>query len=101
MSERRQSVRIPSDLPSFVRDLQSDAYIDCTVIDISETGARVSVARPLECGNSIELHIPAKGQVFQASIVWCRGNEIGTSFESVYDLERTASALLRFAAQLS
>uniref|UniRef100_Q07J66 Type IV pilus assembly PilZ n=1 Tax=Rhodopseudomonas palustris (strain BisA53) TaxID=316055 RepID=Q07J66_RHOP5 len=100
MIERRRAVRTISYLPSYVRVLASDSYIDCTVLDISETGAKVSVASPVTKDALIELHIPAKGQVLSATVVWSDGAELGASFQSVYSVEETAAALLRFATQL-
>jgi hypothetical protein len=100
MIERRRASRTISNLPSYVRDLATDAYIDCIVLDISETGAKVLVATPVAKDTSIELHIPAKGQVLSANVVWSNGAELGASFQNVYSVEETAAALLRFATQL-
>jgi hypothetical protein len=100
MIERRRAVRTISYLPSYVRVLAADSYIDCTVLDISETGARVSVASPVAKDESIELHIPAKGQVLSAVVVWSDGTDLGASFQTIYSVEEAAAALLRFATQL-
>jgi hypothetical protein len=99
MIERRNAVRTISCLQSYVRVLATDAYVDCTVLDISETGAKVSVATPVAKGASIELHIPVLGQVVSAVVVWSHQTELGASFQSIYSLEQSAAALLRFAAQ--
>jgi hypothetical protein len=100
MTDRRRAVRTPSNLPSYVRDWETGSYIDCTVLDISETGARIAVAHPVAASSLIEVHIPAKGQVIEASVVWSANGEIGTRFERAYPPEERAAALLRFAAQL-
>jgi hypothetical protein len=100
MIERRRASRTVSNLPSYVRDLATDAYVDCIVLDISETGAKVLVASPVAKDAAIELHIPAKGQVLSANVIWTKGTELGASFQSVYSAEEAAAALLRFATQL-
>jgi hypothetical protein len=99
MTERRQSERTLGNYQSYVRLLETDSFIDCTVLDISETGVRLSVDRPVAKDTPIELHIPAKGQVIQARIVWSNGLEVGVCFESAYDLNQIAQALLRFASK--
>lgn len=101
MTERRQSVRVPSNLPSFIRVLNSEDYIDCTVLDLSGTGAKLTVGRPIAEGQLVELHIPARGQVVRATVAWSDGTGLGVSFDEVYDSERTAAALQRFAAQVA
>uniref|UniRef100_Q07SL0 Type IV pilus assembly PilZ n=1 Tax=Rhodopseudomonas palustris (strain BisA53) TaxID=316055 RepID=Q07SL0_RHOP5 len=99
MIERRQSERTLSNYQSYVRVIETDSFIDCNVLDISETGVRLSVARPVPKEASIELHIPAKGQVIQSKVVWSTGSEVGVAFQSTYDVQQVARALLRFASE--
>jgi hypothetical protein len=98
MSERRQSVRVPSELRSYIRALDGDDYVDCTVLDLSGTGAKLTVGHAIAEGEPVELHIPARGEVVRATVVWSQDSELGVAFEEVYDAERTAAALQRFAA---
>jgi hypothetical protein len=100
VDDQRKSPRQRSRFQSFVRVLKGDAYIDCVVRDISETGARLGFSSPLSIDSDVELHIPAKGEIIQANVVWVEDCECGVSFKTKYDAEEAAKAVLLFASQL-
>ena len=100
MDDQRKSPRQRSRFQSFVRVLKGDAYIDCVVRDISEMGARLGFSSPPSIDGAVELHIPAKGEIIQAKVVWVEDCECGVSFEAKYDAEEAAKAVLRLASQL-
>lgn len=97
MIERRRSARVNTSLPSYLLAAQEDSYLGCTILDISDTGAKLALDHRLAVGMPVELHIPAKGQVMNAIVVWARDSELGVSFRDLYNSEETARALLRFA----
>jgi hypothetical protein len=100
VDDQRKSPRQRSRFQSFVRVLKEDSYIDCVVRDISETGARLGFSCPASIGGDVELHIPAKGEIIQANVVWVEDCECGVSFKTKYDAEEAAKAVLLFASQL-
>ncbi len=55
------------------------SVLDCTVRDLSETGARISFAVS-ELPPEFELEIPNKGQRVQARLMWSRGATHGVMF---------------------
>ena len=99
VDDQRKSPRQRSRFQSFVRVLKGDAYIDCVVRDISETGARLGFSSPPSVDGDVELHIPAKGVIIQAHVVWAEDCECGVSFGTKYEAEEAAKAVLRFASQ--
>jgi hypothetical protein len=56
------------------------SVLDCTVRDLSETGARISFAAVSELPPEFELEIPNKGQRVQARLMWSRGATHGVMF---------------------
>jgi len=100
VDDQRKSPRQRSRFQSFVRVLKEDAYIDCVVRDISETGARLGFSSPASIVGDVELHIPARGEIIQANVVWVEDCECGVSFKSKYDATEAAKAVLLFASQL-
>lgn len=61
------------------------ASLDCTVRDISETGARLEMASSVTLPDQFDLHIPKKGVTHRARIVWRRDVEVGVTLQE--DLE--------------
>jgi len=54
---------------------------------------------PPSVDGDVELHIPAKGVIIQAHVVWAEDCECGVSFGTKYEAEEAAKAVLRFASQ--
>jgi hypothetical protein len=54
--------------------------LDCTVRDLSDTGARVTFADVSIPPPEFELEIPSKGLRVQARLVWSRGATHGVAF---------------------
>ncbi len=54
--------------------------LDCTVRNISETGAAIEVASPLKCPIAFVLAIPSDGSVRHCHVVWRRGQRLGVRF---------------------
>jgi hypothetical protein len=98
--DQRKSSRQRSRFQSFVRVLNENAYVDCVVRDISETGARLGFGAPASVGGDVELHIPEKGLIILANVVWVEDCECGLVFKSQYDPAEAAKAVLRLASKL-
>jgi len=54
--------------------------VDCVVHDISDSGARLKFLAVPPIVETIELHIPSKGLVHRASVIWRAADEIGVNF---------------------
>ena len=85
--ERRKSPRQRSFLRGFVRLGDQNYSLDCVVRDVSETGAKLRLKFPISLAalasferGHVELHIPEKQKIIQASVVWVDNFEIGVSF---------------------
>ncbi|MDE2579354.1 MAG: PilZ domain-containing protein [Hyphomicrobiales bacterium] len=59
--------------------------IDCTVRNISSTGARLELPNAAVLPPDFELHIPHKGRTFMAHIVWREKSSAGVRFGGVSD----------------
>jgi len=85
--ERRKSPRQRSFLRGFVRLGDQNYSLDCVVRDVSETGAKLRLKFPISLAalasferGHVELHIPEKQKIIQASVVWVDNFEMGVSF---------------------
>jgi hypothetical protein len=78
--EKRKSPRQRSFLRGFVRLGDQNYSQSCIVRDISETGAKLRFKHRTSFTGSVELHIPEKQKVIQASVVWGDNCEVGVSF---------------------
>lgn len=56
---------------------------DCTIRDITESGARLSFATAVAVPEVIELHIPQRRECYRAEVRWQRGREIGVQIDNV------------------
>jgi hypothetical protein len=59
--------------------------IDCTVRNISNTGARVDVDSPVGLPKVVTLNISADHFVRQCRRIWCNDNRIGLAFDQAGD----------------
>lgn len=64
--------------------------MECTVRDLSETGARIVFAQPVKVPAQFELQIPKRKLVRQAQVMWYDGQNHGVMF-----IEGEASQPLR------
>ena len=78
--EKRKSSRQRSFLRGFVRLGDQNYSMSCIVRDVSETGAKLRFKSPTSFTGNVELHIPEKQKIIQASVVWVDNCEVGVSF---------------------
>ena len=57
----------------------SGAILDCAVLDLSPSGARLSLGVPVRFSGNFALHMPG-GSVYAARLCWARGREVGLEF---------------------
>ena len=67
-------------LRGFVYFGRAGCAVECVVNDISDSGARLKFLGPLPVVDTIELHIPIKGRVHRAKVLWSAVDEICVSF---------------------
>ncbi|MDI1342947.1 MAG: PilZ domain-containing protein [Pseudolabrys sp.] len=81
--DNRRASRNKSFLRGFVYFGNGPSAVDCTVRDISDTGARLKFVGLPASSETLTLTIPAKGQTFKAKVIWQQSNEIGIAFLEV------------------
>jgi hypothetical protein len=87
-NERRQSLRISVLKRAKIIYGNADlthTVIDCVVIDVSSTGARVRTMSPVTIPEWVTLVFP-EGATYRARQLWARGSEIGFAFAAVDDV---------------
>jgi hypothetical protein len=78
MSEIRLEARHQTYMPG--RAAWAGQVYDCTVRDISECGARLSVEDANSLPDEFELLILTTGELFRVGAKWRRGRQIGVYF---------------------
>jgi diguanylate cyclase (GGDEF)-like protein/PAS domain S-box-containing protein len=67
-------------LHGFVYFGKAGTAVECVVHDISDSGARIKFLAALPIVDTIELHIPSRGLVHRANVLWRAADEIGVGF---------------------
>jgi len=80
IDENRHTGRIRSFLRGEIIHSNGASRTECTVRDISETGARIQVPKSVTLPEFFELFIPQKGRHERAKIIWIKDGEIGVTF---------------------
>ena len=70
----------------------NDSIVDCLLVDVSDTGARVRLASVVPIPAQVTLRF-TEGAMFLASLRWTRGHEVGFLFEGPASLPQEASRL--------
>ncbi len=91
MAERRQASRQKSFLRGLVYLGNSPSAVSCLVRDMSDTGARLTFSGPITATETLELHIPVKGQTLRGKVKWREADEIGVAFISDAGAETPAA----------
>jgi PilZ domain len=80
MSEFRSAVRARSLLRGRIFFNNQYSPMECTVRDISATGAKLAFGGPDGIPYEFGLEIPVKRQKFRARLVWRQGSMCGVKF---------------------
>ena len=80
MSERRNATRQRSFLQGRIFFNNRRSSVDCLVRDVSEIGAKLLFSETIAVPDALELHIPSKGEIYQAKVQWRVGDEVGVAF---------------------
>ena len=74
--------------------------LDCSVADLSKSGARIRLQGPEPLKDPIYLVVVRQGLAFLAKEEWRKGATIGLSFVRAFDLKIPAPELPRIVRQL-
>ena len=92
MDEHRHAPRIRSFLRGEILHSNGNSKTECTIRDISDTGARLQVPSSVTLPECFDLVIPQKGTSERVRIVWNHSNEIGVLFENRYAASQSTAA---------
>jgi hypothetical protein len=80
VDNRRSSKRWHTVLKALIVSNNQSSPIECTVRDLSDTGARIYFADASAIPPYFELEIPTKGLRIQSRLVWSQGANHGLTF---------------------
>ncbi|MBD2745904.1 PilZ domain-containing protein [Microvirga sp. BT688] len=78
--ERRASIRFPTHLEGWIVGKPPHQPVQCTVLDLSDGGARLTVPAPADIPVEFELKIPDHGALASAKLIWASGDNYGVAF---------------------
>jgi hypothetical protein len=78
--EQRRSMREYVRFPAWVDVGKGAALRDCTVLDVSEDGARIAIAAPAELPEQFYLVLSRTGARRRCRLVWRSAEEAGLSY---------------------
>ena len=77
----RRAVRKAVHVAAWIEKEGNDLLELCTLIDISETGARLRIADVYNLPTDLTLHLARGSQNFQqCRVIWKRNNDVGVEF---------------------
>ncbi len=81
-AEHRNTTRIRSFLRGEVQHSNGSSRTECTVRDLSVSGARMEIPSSVTLPEYFELFIPQRNLREKSRIVWRHANEIGVAFQN-------------------
>ena len=80
-NEKRRAARYRTRLrPCRILDASNRFLVDCSLHDISATGARVWILTDQQIPQRVRLHDEQEGTTRDAQVVWRKQRELGLSF---------------------
>lgn len=80
MNQRRSSSRVRTILQGRIVFNERFSLIECTVQDLSDTGAKIAFAHPVQIPPEFEFEIPKKNLSLRARVMWSKGKQHGVMF---------------------
>jgi hypothetical protein len=77
--EQRKHHRVICSTPACIID-EGSFLIECTVVDLSVSGARLKLPSAANVQNGVVLRIPSKGIEHRIDVVWRAGDQAGVVF---------------------
>ena len=78
--KRRLELRKYLPLPALIAFADGANSIECTILDMSDQGARVEFPKDSRFPSAFQLISPTQGKVYDATVVWCGTSEVGVVF---------------------
>jgi hypothetical protein len=94
-SQRRGAERKRSLLAGKLTNEDASLTVDCTIRDLSETGALVELAAPELLPRTLRLMQIRDGVLWDAQVAWRRGRRMGLILGERHDLRTTAEPQLK------
>ena len=101
MSEKRESPRTRAFLVGKIIYGGETYTLDCTIKDISETGARVKVQDPFSIPNNVIFLDPKNFNAYESSVKWRKGSEMGLSFDEPISLDDDSNPRVKILRRVS
>lgn len=92
--QRRGADRKRALLAAKLSNEDSSLTIDCTIRDLSATGALVELAAPQLLPKTLRLLVIKEGVVFDTEVAWRRGNRMGLRLGDRHDLRESTDKQL-------
>ena len=80
MAEARQDERVRSFLRARILFNNNSSSIECTIKNISASGAKIEMSSGLSVPNEFDLDVPQKGRVYRARLTWRDSASLGVQF---------------------
>ena len=80
MAEIRRDERVRAFLRARILFNNNNSSIDCTVKNISASGAKIEISSVLSVPNEFDLEVPQKGRTYRAKLMWRDANFVGVQF---------------------
>jgi PilZ domain len=90
--EQRRSLRENVRFPAWI-DLGDGALHDCTVLDVSENGARIMIAKPAKLPDELHLVLSGNGTRRRCRLAWRSDEEAGLQYLGPLDRKSGESLL--------
>jgi hypothetical protein len=84
-SETRRSTRERTFLQARIAFGEGAISAQCTVTQLSTSGARLNVSSSVSLPDRFELSIPQRGVKFHSRLIWRHGDQAGVEFDGLDD----------------
>lgn len=101
MDDKRETPRRKSYLVGKIVYGNETYTMDCTIRDLSETGAKVKVLDPFSVPNNAIFLDPKKFVAYESTVKWRKGTEMGLSFDREISLEDKANPRIQILRRVS
>ena len=98
--EHRAGQRKRALLPAVGCDPQGEHKFDCTIRDLSETGARIGFSKGTNFSQGLQIINVRDKLVYEARVVWCGASEAGVSFVKTRRLADLMTPLTSYLSRL-